>query len=98
MVRLFGAVPASLIANVGELEQLRVLRNAVGHEFGRRNTLYPFLSSGVDAQRVSEERIKKWLGLIDQIAVALDEQIGSKHVVTFELLSLYYYNKEKLRT
>ncbi|MDQ7248871.1 hypothetical protein [Dongia sedimenti] len=95
--RLFGAAPDFLEQNLKELESIRRLRNSVGHAFGRH--LRPGAGDHVlaQSQRLSEERLKKWLALIEQTAMAIDNQLKSKHIGSFEIFALYHEFKDELR-
>jgi len=85
---LFGTVPQSLIDNQGELEQMRNIRNGVGHAFGRTTTEYNthIHIKPKDMARLTEERFIRWLGLIDKIAKDIDDQLGKAHVGEYESL------------
>lgn len=97
--RIFGTAPVLLQSNVAELEQIRKLRNAVGHAFGRDFGGVKNDVSGFDlqSQRLSEERLKKWLSLIQQAAAAIDTQLSSNHIGTYEYFLLYHQKKDELR-
>jgi hypothetical protein len=89
--KLFGALPTSLEALLPELERLRTFRNGVGHAFGRgidnRRPAVELVSSL--PLRVSEERLKRWLGVVDQAATAIDRHL-LPCVGAYELVRLYH--------
>jgi hypothetical protein len=90
--RLFGTVPSAWEALVSDLEEIRKLRNAVGHAFGRdlRGQLALLRGLDIPTQRLSEERLKKWLSIIDLTAKAIDAHLVSNHIGAFEYFVLYH--------
>lgn len=97
--RLFGAVPGAWESVVSDLEQIRALRNAVGHAFGRDLRGQRALLRGLEipAQRLSEERLKKWLSIIDITAAAIDAHLVATHIGAFEYFVLYHDRRANLR-
>jgi hypothetical protein len=91
LVKLFGATPSALDAVVSELEKLRTFRNGVGHAFGRGidNNRPPVELILSPPLRVSEARLKKWLGVVDKAATAIDRHL-LRSVGAYELLRLYH--------
>jgi hypothetical protein len=90
--RLFGHVPPFLKQVTGELDQLRVLRNGVTHTFGRSTDDY---DSYLDVTpkpfaKVSVAKLKKSLGLIERVALALDKHLGAAHIGEYESLYMYH--------
>ncbi|PSO19501.1 hypothetical protein [Bradyrhizobium sp. MOS003] len=96
--RLFGAVPSAWESLVSDLEELRKLRNAVGHAFGRdlRGQLALLRGLEIPAQRLSEERLKKWLSIIDLTATAIDAYLVANHIGAFEYFLLYHDRRSDL--
>lgn len=86
--RLFGAAPPSLTAAVGDLEQMRNLRNGIAHGFGRdlRTLGDPLAVNHGVQERLSEETLQRWLGVIEQVAIGIDEHLLAAHLGDFELL------------
>ncbi|MGB8842545.1 MAG: hypothetical protein WCC64_15905 [Aliidongia sp.] len=96
--RLFGVVPAAMKENIKELENIRIMRNSVGHTFGRDIRSYragPTL--GLRQRRVSEEKLKRWLSIINVVASGIDDYLGKHHIGSFEYLLIYHNNKEKMK-
>ena len=93
---LFVSVPAVLSTNVGELDAMRKLRNGVGHSFGRMIHEYrsPLLFKPLPVQRLSEERLQRWLGVVDDCVNAIEEHLRSTHVGAIEAL-LHYHAWDK---
>ena len=70
----FGVVPQDLKDSLNELDDLRKFRNGVGHTFGRDPGEY---KSRLDVKPkpltpLSEQRLKKWLGLTHKVVKAID--------------------------
>jgi hypothetical protein len=98
--KLFGSAPAVLINGASELDHLRILRNGVGHAFGRDIDAYESEScfKAKELTRLSDARLQKWLGVVEKSAVAIDAHLRDKHVGPFELFEFYHlwdkrYNK-----
>lgn len=94
---LFGNCPASLSNNIGELEKVRSIRNGIGHAFGRTLNTKELLSinSYQPMERVSEKRLKKWLGLVFMIAHDIDEFLLVEHIGAYELIKYYHHWHKK---
>lgn len=92
-MNLFGDCPDSLKNNTGELERIRSIRNGIGHAFGRTLSTKDLLSitDYHPMDRVSERRLKKWLGLVFTIARDIDEFLLAKHIGAYELIRYYHY-------
>jgi hypothetical protein len=90
--KLFKFVPAEIVDNLGDLEQLRRTRNIVGHAFGRplKRVDEPLMSDSGSSERLSERRFKRWLGLIEVIAKSVDKHLGKTHIGEFETLWFFH--------
>jgi len=93
----FGKVPKDLGDSVKDLEQLRNFRNGVGHTFGRNAREY---RSRLDVRpkpltNVSENRLKKWLSLVEKVVKAIDEHLGPEHIGAYECI-YFFHSKIKL--
>lgn len=91
--RFFGVVPNLLDSSLGALEGLRRIRNGVTHSFGRATDEYDSLfdTKPRPFQKVSEDRLKKTLALVDKLALAVDDHLGSEHIGDYE--ALYFYHR-----
>jgi hypothetical protein len=90
--RLFGVAPETLKAYAKELNELRKMRNGVGHSFGRSTDDY---ETGLQTElkpmmRLSEDRFGFWLRMADEVTAAIDEHLKRKHIGQYEML-LYYH-------
>lgn len=88
----FGFIPPSLETHSGELEEIRKLRNAVGHMFGRIGE-FENIRDTPDApasERLSESRLQKFLGVVMDVAQEIDAHLGAQHIGQYEALLLYH--------
>lgn len=91
--RLLGQLPDSLEKGIGILDEIRILRNKVGHAFGRniraaRNYL---LSDIPDMEKLQVHTFWRYHNTVKNIAKDLDKQIMREHIGQFQVL--YYYHK-----
>lgn len=94
--KLFANVPQALIDFESDLEKMRNIRNNVAHAFGRgieesraRNN-----RNIQSIERISIERLKKYMCIIRKVAKEIDKQLLSNHIGEYELI--YFYHKEKI--
>jgi hypothetical protein len=90
--RFFSYVPPQLEDNIGELDHLRKLRNAVGHSFGRELEDYdsPLVFKAAELQRLSDTRLIKWLGIVENACNAIDDHLRKTHIGSFEIFDAYH--------
>lgn len=94
---IFGDVPDELRQNVAELEQIRKIRNNMGHFFGRKKDTKD--KKGKDDEgdiklpissdqmlKLSEQRLKKLFGVIFQTATAIDRYLLKDFVGNYECI------------
>lgn len=88
----FGVVPIELLENESDLDQLRILRNGVGHAFGRELNDYesPLTFEIKKLQRLSDKRLKKWLGIVESVVNAIDKHLREDHIGAFEVFETYH--------
>jgi hypothetical protein len=101
---LFGVCPVDLERCVGKLEQIRNLRNSVGHTFGRAEwlsqnnlqirALPP--AAGNSAVRLSRRRLTSHLGVIESVAVSIDAHLRHDHIGSFELMLAFHNRKQEI--
>jgi len=90
--RLFGDAPAKLKEYCKELNELRKMRNGVGHAFGRSTDEY---ETGLQMElkpmmRLSDDRFSFWLRMVEEVTAAIDDHLKAKHIGQYERL-LYYH-------
>ncbi len=92
---IFGECPLVLDNNVGELDKLRILRNNVGHAFGR--DIEESRKKGnrglISSERISLKRTKEILGIIYTVVAGVDEFLLRNHIGEYE--ALYHYHELK---
>lgn len=91
--RLFGEAPKKLKACAKELNELRRLRNGVGHAFGRSLDEYESAALLVEPKpmmRLSEDRFAGWLRMAEEVAQAIDAHLRDKHIGQYERLLFYH--------
>jgi hypothetical protein len=105
--RLFGSVPSELKDAQSELEKIRKMRNAVAHNYGiddTVNVLPPSVSLITSARSdrlarprsgLSRDRLIRWLGLLNEISVALDKQLTNEYIGDYEIAAIYLDWKER---
>ena len=95
---IFGTVPAILSTNISDLEKMRKIRNNVAHAFGRDidETRARTTIEMLPIERLSEERLQKYMELIRKISKEIDNQLFINHIGEFELIHYYHLNKQNL--
>jgi len=88
---LFGRVPARLDAHIGDLDEMREMRNGVAHSFGRGAEFFedPVVHAGRPV-RLQEARLQRWLGIVEAVAVEIDDHLYPAHLGDFELVWRYH--------
>lgn len=89
--KYFGQFPINN-SDVKELDELRQKRNLVGHHFGRVKQKYetPISLAPEPAQRISHEKLLKYLSLIHRSATAIDEHLYHSHIGSYDVCKYYY--------
>lgn len=87
---IFRAIPVGIEEAIPHLERLRLLRNSVGHYFGRPSRKLERLwdCEEVHPNKVSESKLKEILQTVETIAEAYD-QLLLPHIGNFETISVY---------
>lgn len=89
--KTFGSVPEAVSDNIGELERMRRFRNRIAHDFRLEVSRHPYrYLSDASAEGLSQNRLKKWLGVVDQAMRAIDSHLTAAFVGDFETLELYH--------
>jgi hypothetical protein len=90
---IFGAIPSVMESHISELESIRVLRNKVGHAFGRdiEDSRRKGIRRTVDMERLSTERLSKLQRLGKKVVAAIDRHLFVTHVAEFE--TVYFYHQ-----
>lgn len=90
---IFGAVPPILESSVSELESMRVLRNKIGHAFGRdiEQSRQKGIRRTALMEKLSFEKLNKYQRLAKKIAAAIDKHLLHEHIGDFE--TIYFYHQ-----
>lgn len=94
---LFGSYPKELDRYESTLEVIRKLRNRIGHAFGRDIEMTRDFSSlqKLPLERVSLQRLKKWLNVTFEVASALDSFLLDDSIGEYQAILAYHNNKQK---
>ena len=89
--KYFGKLPDIILDKTQELDEFRVLRNNIGHYFGRNKSEYstPLLFHPISAIRVSHKRVLKFLKLINNVAKELDIFLKEKYIGSYDVIKQY---------
>lgn len=98
MTNLFGLLPQFTGHVISRLESLRIIRNKVGHAFGRDITKAQKFNdiSIMEMQRLSIESFNKYRTLIIHLVQDLDIYLMTHHIGNFEPLYHYHIINEQL--
>jgi hypothetical protein len=90
--KIFGQLPVGWSAVVGGLEQGRKIRNGVGHAFGRDTKEYEDHWHLMPRRMVtvSHTDLLGWPGLMEKLALAIDQHLGPAHVGEYETRSFLH--------
>src|ERR1700733_12322588 len=90
--RLFGSCPLTIESNIADLEFVRRTRNGVAHAFGRGIDDYDSLAQAKPRGLtiLKEKRFTKILGLIEDIAKAVENHLAKAHIGDYE--SVYFFH------
>lgn len=89
--KYFGKLPDTVLSKTQELDEFRILRNNIGHYFGRNKSDYstPLLFKPISAIRVSHERVLKFFRLINFVAREIDNYLKENYIGSYEIVKLY---------
>lgn len=81
---------------INALEKIRIIRNKIAHRFGRDfvTDMAHFTRQSEVSVRLSENKLKEYLGIIKDTAEIIDLNLYKNHVVNFEII-LYWHNWDK---
>lgn len=96
--KIFSSAPRITEEKLALLDELRILRNKVGHMYGRNETDDPHIfKNNTPMIKLSEEELKNQLQLIFDVAIDTDRFFLERHIGSFELL-LYFHKWRAART
>ncbi|MBV9822169.1 MAG: hypothetical protein JO144_07995 [Actinobacteria bacterium] len=96
----FSMAPLALEQNLGELEKLRKRRNNIAHEFGLSTPndlsthsalVLAARGSAMNGQgpAVSEGELTRWLKLVNETALGIDDLLRTQFIGGYEIAALY---------
>ena len=96
--KLFGAMPI-IANNIKQLEDIRNLRNAVGHAFGRNiEKSQQFYRIEIEPiERISVKRYNKYITLLYDIVQEFDKIVTGNHIGCFEIILQYHKMYESIK-
>ena len=91
--KIFGNAPIILDAKLSELEQIRKLRNQVGHSFGRdiNESRTHSVKKIIELDSISIERVQRYQRILWSCAKDIDEYLLNEHIGNFQFI-LFYHN------
>lgn len=94
--KLFGTYPAILETNRADLDAMRLMRNKVGHAFGRDiEAARDFSKIAKQApERISVDRLKKWMKCAFDVAGEIDTFLLDNHIGEYQSILAYHENKK----
>lgn len=89
--KYFGKLPDTVLSKAQELDKFRILRNNIGHYFGRNKSDYstPLLFKPISAIRVSHERVINYFRLINGVAREIDNYLKENYIGSYDIIKLY---------
>lgn len=96
--KLFGAMPI-IASNIGALEEIRKLRNTVGHAFGRNiEKAQQYFKIEIEPMgRLSVKRYNKYITILFDMVQEFDEIITRNHIGCFEIIFQYHKMYESIK-
>ena len=90
--KYFGPLPHSISLKKTELDELRTVRNNIGHYFGRKKDDYstPLFFSPISAMRISHNKILKYFKLVNDVAKQLDLYLKEHYIGSYDIIKCYY--------
>lgn len=99
--KIFGNTPSVLDAQRGNLEKIRILRNNIGHAFGRdiNDSRNHEVKDILKMENLSDTALKKYQHVIWSTAKDIDEYLLKNHIGEFQAVSFYHriYNEMNMQ-
>ena len=90
-IKLFSKSPLSK-GDIQKLDELRILRNRLGHHFARDDKHYntPLYSDYKEAERLSHTRLKSFFALVFSVATKIDEHLQKNYIGSYDIIKYYF--------
>lgn len=90
--KYFSHLPQSIANNIGELEKIRILRNKVGHAFGRdiEDSRINDVKETIPIENLKTERFVKIRRLIWQCVSEIDDFLLKNHIGEFQIVKYFH--------
>ena len=90
--KIFGNIPPVLDVKRGELEKVRVLRNNIGHAFGRdiNESRNHEVKKILKMENLSDTVLKKYQQIIWDTAKDIDKYLLKNHIGEFQAIAFYH--------
>tara|TARA_R110000744_G_scaffold347065_1_gene452610 strand:+ start:284 stop:1189 length:906 start_codon:yes stop_codon:yes gene_type:complete len=97
--KYFGIIPKPLQNQIGNLEKVRVLRNNVGHAFGRdiKASRNHEVKKIEPMESLSDARLKKYQKSIWITAKSIDKHLLDNHICEYQAVAFYHRIYDGLR-
>ena len=97
--KIFSHLPDILKRKIGQLEQIRKLRNKVGHSFGRdideaREHVFKKI---IPTENLTREKTYQYQKLLWSTAKSIDVYLIENHIGTYQALSFYHLQYQTMR-
>lgn len=90
--KYFGTIPKSLSNQIGKLEKIRILRNNIGHAFGRdiKDSRNHEVKNTTPMESLSDLRLKSYQKAIWISAKSIDEHLLHNHIGEYQAIAFYH--------
>lgn len=97
--KYFDYVPTSMSSNIGRLEKIRILRNKVGHAFGRdiENSRINEVKETLPMEKLTTPNFIKIRKLIWQCVTELDRHLLDNHIGEFQIIKYFHSFEPQLK-
>ncbi len=97
--KIFGNAPGILHRKIGQLEQIRKLRNKVGHSFGRdiNQAREHVFKKIIPTETISREQTYQFQKLLWAVAKSIDIYLLENHIGTYQAISFYHIEYQNMR-
>lgn len=97
--KYFGTIPRTLHNQIGKLEKIRVIRNNLGHAFGRdiKDSRNHEVKKTQPMENLSDTRLKTYQKTIWTSAKSIDKHLLKNHIGEYQAVAFYHRIYDELR-